>query len=158
MEPANDLVESTRVDMNEASTREIDTPEAESKTPDHTAEVPPWAESYEITATDIEGTFTYRLRMLCSNSISEERQLSEDIVEDKHRRVRHELEPGDVIEAVQTVARIAGVDSSREYLSLRAGFSLEIFISSWIVDNWENSCLYARWPGRERRRRSYRCA
>jgi hypothetical protein len=28
--------------------------------------------------------------------------------------VRHELEPGDVIEAVSTVARIAGVDSSRQ--------------------------------------------
>lgn len=40
-------------------------------------------------------------------------QLDEDIVEDKHRRVRHELEPGDVIEAANTVARIFGVDSSR---------------------------------------------
>lgn len=38
----------------------------------------------------------------------------EDVVDDKLRRVRHELEPGDVIEAVTTVARIAGVDSSRE--------------------------------------------
>ncbi|KIM59893.1 hypothetical protein SCLCIDRAFT_1217340 [Scleroderma citrinum Foug A] len=37
--------------------------------------------------------------------------LLEDIVEDKHRRVRHELEPGDVIEAVSTVARVSGVDS-----------------------------------------------
>ncbi len=43
----------------------------------------------------------------------EDRQLAEDIADDKHRRVRHELEPGDVIEAVATVARIAGVDSSR---------------------------------------------
>lgn len=42
-----------------------------------------------------------------------ERQLAEDIKEDKHRRVRHELEPKDVIEAVATVARISGVDSSR---------------------------------------------
>ncbi|KAI6008605.1 hypothetical protein EDC04DRAFT_2871453 [Pisolithus marmoratus] len=37
--------------------------------------------------------------------------LAEDIVEDKHRRVRHELEPGDVIEAVNTVTRVSGVDS-----------------------------------------------
>ncbi len=44
----------------------------------------------------------------------EDRELAEDVVEDKHRRVRHELEPGDVIEAVVTVARITGVDSSRE--------------------------------------------
>lgn len=44
----------------------------------------------------------------------EERQLAEDIADDKHRRVRHELEPGDVIEAVSTVARVSGVDSSRK--------------------------------------------
>ena len=36
-------------------------------------------------------------------------------MDDKLRRVRHELEPGDVIEAVATVARIDGVDSSRMY-------------------------------------------
>ncbi|KAI0746713.1 beach-domain-containing protein [Daedaleopsis nitida] len=57
-------------------------------------EVPPWSESYDLSSTDIED------------------QLGEEIVEDKHRRVRHELEPGDVIEAVKTVARISGVDSS----------------------------------------------
>lgn len=45
-----------------------------------------------------------------------DRQLAEDIAEDKHRRVRHELEPGDVIECVGTVSRVAGVDSSRESL------------------------------------------
>lgn len=44
-----------------------------------------------------------------------DRQLDEDVQEDKHRRVRHELEPGDVIEAACTVARIAGVDSSRMF-------------------------------------------
>ena len=37
-------------------------------------------------------------------------------MEDKHRRVRHELEPGDVIEAVSTIARITGVDSSRKFI------------------------------------------
>ena len=37
----------------------------------------------------------------------------DEVVDDKLRRVRHELEPGDVIEAVSTVARITGVDSSR---------------------------------------------
>lgn len=45
-----------------------------------------------------------------------ENQLQEEIVDDKHRRVRHELEPGDVIEAASTVARISGIDSSREFL------------------------------------------
>lgn len=33
--------------------------------------------------------------------------------DDKLRRIRHELEPCDVIEAVKTVTRIVGVDSSR---------------------------------------------
>ena len=37
---------------------------------------------------------------------------ADDDPEDKHRRVRHELEPGDVIESVTTVARVIGVDSS----------------------------------------------
>jgi hypothetical protein len=41
--------------------------------------------------------------------------LAEEVTDDKHRRVRHELEPGDVIEAVTTVARIDGVDSSRQH-------------------------------------------
>jgi hypothetical protein len=44
----------------------------------------------------------------------DDRQLTEDVADDKHRSVRHELEPGDVIEAVSTIARIHGVDSSRE--------------------------------------------
>ncbi|KAI0261217.1 beach-domain-containing protein [Gloeopeniophorella convolvens] len=59
-------------------------------------EVPPWAESYEISSTDAD----------------DDRQLAEDVADDRHRRVRHELEPGDVIEAVSTIARITGVDSS----------------------------------------------
>ena len=44
---------------------------------------------------------------------TDDRQLAEDVVEDKHRRVRHDLEPRDVIDAISTVARITGVDSSR---------------------------------------------
>ena len=47
------------------------------------------------------------------NQILDNQQLAEEIVDDKLRRVRHELEPGDIIEAVATVARIDGVDSSR---------------------------------------------
>lgn len=38
--------------------------------------------------------------------------LADDDPEDKHRRVRHQLEACDVIEAVTTVARVIGVDSS----------------------------------------------
>ncbi|EGO20076.1 hypothetical protein SERLADRAFT_374121 [Serpula lacrymans var. lacrymans S7.9] len=62
----------------------------------HQIEPSSWSESQEISSTET----------------NDERQLAEDVSEDKHRRVRHELEPGDVIEAVSTVARVAGVDSS----------------------------------------------
>ena len=48
----------------------------------------------------------------------EEQEWAEEVGEDKHRRVRHELEPGDVIEAVKTATRITGVDSSRRFLFL----------------------------------------
>ncbi|KAG8221472.1 hypothetical protein J3R82DRAFT_1685 [Butyriboletus roseoflavus] len=37
--------------------------------------------------------------------------LTDEIADDKHRRVRHELEPGDIIEAVSTICRVSGVDS-----------------------------------------------
>lgn len=44
--------------------------------------------------------------------------MQEEVVDDKHRRVRHELEPGDVIEAAETVARISGIDSTRVLIYL----------------------------------------
>ena len=66
-------------------------------------------------------------------------------MDDKLRRVRHELEPGDVIEAVATVARIDGVDSSRMYSSFRLSFSIfvNIFHISWSLHPWSHSYLYA---------------
>ncbi len=76
----------------------------------------------------------FRLRMLkvswrvpvCieDSCVCVDRQLAEDIKEDKHRRVRHELEAGDVIEAIGTVARISGVDSSRWCAPLAFGLML----------------------------------
>ena len=80
-------------------------------------EAPPWAESYEITSTEMDGESifaSYKLHISTVYAGPVDQQLAEEIAEDKHRRVRHELEPGDVIEAVGTVARIVGVDSSRE--------------------------------------------
>ncbi|KAF9466003.1 hypothetical protein BDZ94DRAFT_1252774 [Collybia nuda] len=94
LEPQNDTAPSSRVDTNDQNIRDVQAPDIDT-TSLHQVEVPPWAESYEISATEME-----------------DRQLAEEISDDKHRRVRHELEPGDVIEAVGTVARIAGVDSS----------------------------------------------
>ncbi|KAJ7143646.1 beach-domain-containing protein [Mycena filopes] len=94
LEPSNDKSLAIRVDTSDQSIRNVEAPEADSQSIVQ-VEVPPWAESYEISATDME-----------------DRQLAEEITDDKHRRVRHELEPGDVIDAVTTVARIDGVDSS----------------------------------------------
>ncbi|KAJ7052675.1 beach-domain-containing protein [Mycena amicta] len=94
LEPMNDKSLAIRVDTSDQNIRNVEAPEADSQSINQ-VEVPPWAESYEISATDMD-----------------DRQLVEDITDDKLRRVRHELEPGDVIEAVTTVARIAGVDSS----------------------------------------------
>jgi hypothetical protein len=79
----------------------------------------------------------------------DDRQLAEDIADDKHRRVRHELEPGDVIEAVSTIARIHGVDSSRESIT-------ELVVNplsgiSWSLNMWTDTLLYPRGPSRERR-------
>ena len=62
-----------------------------------------------------------------------EDQLAEDISDDKHRRVRHELEPGDVIEAVATVARVAGVDSSRGTILRLPSTPLTVFIAGLII-------------------------
>ena len=67
-------------------------------------------------------------------------------MDDKLRRVRHELEPGDVIEAVATVARIDGVDSSRMCAvlsSLAFLISLTILYISWSLHSWSHSYLHA---------------
>jgi hypothetical protein len=77
----------------------------------------------------------------------EDRQLAEEIIDDKHRRVRHELEPGDVIEAVSTVARVSGIDSSRENLLEKFKFSTLVHrVRSWFADLWSHSFIYARRP------------
>lgn len=47
-----------------------------------------------------------------------EDQWIDEFADDKLRRIRHELESGDVIEMVCTVTRIVGVDSSRKSVSL----------------------------------------
>ena len=98
--------------------RDVEIPEADSQSV-FQVEIPPWAEAevYEISSTDMEGSSMAIPCEVESNLVSIDRQLTEEIAEDKHRRVRHQLEPGDVIEAVATVARIAGVDSSRALFS-----------------------------------------
>ena len=55
--------------------------------------------------------------------------LADEMAEDKHRRVRHELEPGDVIEAVSTICRVSGVDTYRMDLSCVVASPLTTFAS-----------------------------
>ncbi|KAG8921477.1 hypothetical protein FRC00_008599 [Tulasnella sp. 408] len=59
-------------------------------------DAPPWQESYEYE----------------SMALDDDNRWGDDPAEDKNRRVRHELEPGDVVEEVRTVTRIVGVDAS----------------------------------------------
>ncbi|KIO27820.1 hypothetical protein M407DRAFT_72594 [Tulasnella calospora MUT 4182] len=59
-------------------------------------DAPPWQESYEYE----------------SMALEDDNRWGDDPAEDKNRRVRHELEPGDVVEEVRTVTRIVGVDAS----------------------------------------------
>lgn len=78
-----------------------------------------------------------------------DRQLAEEISDDKHRRVRHELEPGDVIEAVGTVARIAGVDSSRPFISFSHRDETYQALFSWVAHYWSNAFVHVGWTSRE---------
>ncbi|GLB40924.1 putative WD40 repeats [Lyophyllum shimeji] len=123
LEPQNDKAPSSRVDTIDENIRNIQAPDADT-TSLHQAEVPPWAETYEISATEIE-----------------DRQLAEEISDDKHRRVRHELEPSDVIEAVGTVARIAGVDSSPGLLIIGR---THLYMLDGLVENDEGEVIEAR--------------
>jgi len=80
--------------------------------------------------------------------LSDNRQLAEDVVDDKHRRVRHELEPGDVIEAVSTIARITGVDSSCE--SVTKSTTSVLSGISWTLNLRAYPLLHPGWPSRKR--------
>lgn len=79
----------------------------------------------------------------------DDRQLAEEVTDDKHRRVRHELEPGDVIEAVTTVARIDGVDSSREFTCQYFGLIPTSLPDSGSSDIWSDAPLHVGWSCRE---------
>ncbi|KZT37329.1 beach-domain-containing protein [Sistotremastrum suecicum HHB10207 ss-3] len=100
----------------------------ESVTDDQSAvmvEAPPWAETYEFSSVDGEANDVWR----------------EDIVEDKHRRIRHELESGDVVEAVQTVTRIIGIDSFPGLLILGR---THIYMLDGLVENSDGEIIDAR--------------
>ncbi|KAF8154493.1 hypothetical protein B0H34DRAFT_660452 [Crassisporium funariophilum] len=123
LEPQTDNSPSSRVDALDEIIRDVRPPETETNSVMQ-VEVPPWAEAYEISATDMD----------------DRQQLAEEIVDDKLRRVRHELEPGDVIEAVATVARIDGVDSSPGLLILGR---THIYMLDGVVENEEGEVIDA---------------
>ncbi|KAK0199746.1 beach-domain-containing protein [Desarmillaria ectypa] len=110
----------TRIDVGFEHVRDVEVPQSETSSIAQ-VEVPPWAETYEISSTDVE-----------------ERQLAEEIADDKHRRVRHELEPGDVIEAVATVARVSGVDSSPGLLIIGR---THLYMLDGLVENEEGEVI-----------------
>ncbi|KAF8509163.1 beach-domain-containing protein [Hysterangium stoloniferum] len=89
------------VKVSEEVSRDVEEPDFESQSVVQ-VEVPPWAEAYEFSAT----------------GANDDEEWAEEVGEDKHRRVRRDLEPGDVIEAVKTATRIIGVDSSPGLLIL----------------------------------------
>ncbi|KAG6889353.1 hypothetical protein C0992_005581 [Termitomyces sp. T32_za158] len=124
LEPQSEKPPSPRVDYNDESIREIEVPDIDVSASQQQVEVPPWAESCEISTIEID-----------------DKQLAEDISEDKHRRVRHDLEPGDVIEAVGTVARIAGVDSSPGLLIVG---KTHLYMLDGLVENDEGEVIEAR--------------
>ncbi|KIK43894.1 hypothetical protein CY34DRAFT_788831 [Suillus luteus UH-Slu-Lm8-n1] len=66
--------------------------------------------------------------------------LAEEITEDKLRRVRYQLEPGDVIEAVSTVCRIAGVDS---FLGMLIFGRTHLYMLEGLVENSEGEVIDA---------------
>ncbi|KXN83156.1 hypothetical protein AN958_01769 [Leucoagaricus sp. SymC.cos] len=112
---------SSRADIGGAATRDVQAPEIAAN--QNVNEVPPWAESYELTSTGVD-----------------EPVLSEDVVDDKLRRIRHELEPGDVIDAVATVARIAGVDSSPGLLIIG---KMHLYMLDGVVENDDGEIIDA---------------
>lgn len=54
LEPQNDISPSTRVDGLDEIIRDVHLPETETASVIH-VEVPPWADSYEISATEVDG-------------------------------------------------------------------------------------------------------
>lgn len=76
-----------------------------------TVEAQSHAGEWQMAESDGQSVLHLEVPWSGSMDAGEENQLQEEIVDDKHRRVRHELEPGDVIEAASTVARISGIDS-----------------------------------------------
>jgi hypothetical protein len=110
------------VKVNEEVSRDVEEPDFDAQSIVQ-VEVPPWAETYEFSVTTVEGermlVFGLTNRTGDFIHVPDDQEWAEEVREDKHRRVRHELEPGDIIEAVKTATRIIGVDSSRASGRLR---------------------------------------
>ncbi|KZV83556.1 beach-domain-containing protein [Exidia glandulosa HHB12029] len=105
--------------------RDVENPDADDGHSPVAIEVPPWAESYEFSSTEVD----------------DDQRWDDDMKDDKLRRIRHELEPGDVIQAVKTVTRIVGVDSSPGLLILGKS---HLYMLDGLVENEEGEVIEAR--------------
>ncbi|KAG8984948.1 hypothetical protein FRB94_005904 [Tulasnella sp. JGI-2019a] len=76
-----------------------------------------------------------------SVNLDDDQRWGEDTAEDKHRRVRHELEPGDIIEDVQTVTRIVGVNASPGLLIVG---KTHLYMLEGLVQDEEHGIMDAR--------------
>ena len=72
--------------------------------------------------------------------VADEEKWFDTVVEDNHRRIRHALEPGDIIEQVQNVNRIVGVDSFRTFSTLESMTTFNSYPASLLVLG--KTCLY----------------
>lgn len=76
-------------------------------------ELPPWAEDVKILSEEGQGSLrTFYMPNSGLIKSTDDNKWIDSVVEDKHRRIRHSLEQGDVIEAVHNVRRVVGIDSS----------------------------------------------
>lgn len=84
---------------------------------------------------------------------TDDQKWEDDLTEDKQRRVRHELEPGDVIQEVRNVTRVTGVDASRQFLLLcctKTRLTLLQLVFSY-SERRICICLMVYWCGRTER-------
>ncbi|KZO92625.1 beach-domain-containing protein [Calocera viscosa TUFC12733] len=87
----------------------------------HRPEPPPWADT--------------------DSNLSPDHNLDDDLVDDKHRRVRRYLVAGDIIQAVNNVYRIVGIDSSPGLLILGKS---HLYLLEGLVESKDGEIIDAR--------------
>ncbi|KZT56178.1 beach-domain-containing protein [Calocera cornea HHB12733] len=104
-----------------ASDRRITAMDLDDSASVHHSEPPPWNDS--------------------DSNLSPDHNLDDDLVDDKHRRVRRYLVTGDVIQAVNNVYRIVGIDSSPGLLILGKS---HLYLLEGLVESKDGEIIDAR--------------